>query len=152
MEETKKRLEEEEQRLYKERMATLESGGDYTVVNRLGYMGKYQFGKKTLRGLMRTGYLETVGLKNFTKNVELQERAMDALIQHNLDYIKRNDLDKYVGRRIGGVKITLNGMLAGSHLVGPYAVKRYLKTNGRVIKKDANGTSVVDYLSEFENG
>jgi hypothetical protein len=136
---------------FKERMAQLESGGDHTVINRFGYIGKYQFGKKTLKGLARDGYMERVNYTDFLNNVELQEKAMDALIQCNTDYIDRNDMMKYVGKTIGGVKVTKYGMLAGAHLVGPYAVKRFLKSNGRIIKRDGNGTSVKDYMKEFEH-
>ena len=131
---------------YKIKMGKLESNNNYKIVNRYGYLGKYQFGKKTLKGLIKEGYLKTDNINDFLKDPELQEKAMDALINCNLDYISRNNLNKYIGQTIGGISISLTGLLAGSHLVGPYAVKRYLKTNGRVIKKDANGTSVKDYM------
>lgn len=131
---------------YKIKMAKLESNNNYIIVNRYGYMGKYQFGKKTLKGLIKNGYLKIDNINNFLDSPTLQEKAMDALIQCNLDYIERNNLGKYIGKNIGGVTISLTGLLAGSHLVGPYAVKRYLKTNGRIVKKDANGTSVKDYM------
>ena len=133
---------------YKNKMAKLESNNNYQIVNRFGYMGKYQFGKTTLKRLVRKGYLKTNNLHNFLKDSNLQEKAMDALIQCNLDYISRNNMDDYIGQNIGGITISLTGMLAGAHLVGPYAVKRYLKTNGRAIKKDANGTSVKDYMEK----
>lgn len=133
---------------YKIKMAKLESNNNYRITNRYGYMGKYQFGKKTLKGLIRNGYLKVNNIDDFLYDNELQERAMDALIICNLDYITRNKLTSYIGKEIGGVTISLTGLLAGAHLVGPYAVKRYLKTNGRVVKKDANGTSVKDYMRE----
>jgi len=114
-------------------------------------MGKYQFGKSTLRLLAEKGYIEPVNYTEFLNNVELQEKAMDALIKVNTDYIYRNKLNLYIGKKIKNTKVTMNGLLASSHLVGPYAVKKFLHTDGRVNKKDGNGTSVVDYLSKFQN-
>lgn len=134
---------------YKDMMGYLESRGNYKIVNRFGYMGKYQFGKRTLKGLVRKGYLKTDNLGNFLEDVELQEKAMDALIQYNLDFFERNDLLKYIGRTIGGVKISLTGMLAGAHLVGPTSVKRYLKSNGRTVRKDGNNMSIKTYMNKL---
>lgn len=136
---------------FKYRMAMLESNNDHTVVNRFGYMGKYQFGMSTLRLLAKRGYMEPVTKTEFLRDVMLQEKAMDALIKENRNYIYRNKLNLYIGKKVRNTKITLEGMLAASHLVGPYAVKQFLYTDGRVNKKDGNGTSVVDYLSKFEN-
>jgi hypothetical protein len=42
---------------YLNTMSYLESRGRYDVVNRFGYMGKYQFSKRTLIGLRNNGYL-----------------------------------------------------------------------------------------------
>ena len=136
---------------FKAKMSLLESNGDYKVVNRFGYMGKYQFGKSTLKLLQRKGYIEHFTYKEFLENEQLQEKAMDALIKVNKEYIYRNKLNLYIGKKIMNTKITMNGLLASSHLVGPFAVKKFLHTDGRVNKKDGNGTSVVDYLREFEN-
>lgn len=136
---------------FKERIAYMESRGDYHVVNKYGYVGKYQFGWSTLKLLVKRGYLKVPlkRLRNFRYDVELQEKAMDALIKCNVDYIERNKLNKYVGRKVGGVKVTYEGMLAGAHLTGPYSVKQFIKSRGRIIKKDGNGTSVVDYMRRF---
>lgn len=150
---------------FKIEMARLETGSlanPYQVVNRYGYTGKYQFSKTTLRRLAQMGYLKATPaeLLNFKQDPELQERAMDALITHNKDILKRYKLNQYVGRTIGGVKITMEGMLAGAHLVGPYAVKHFVTNGGSlssvkvggvtVNKYDGNGTSVKDYMKQFE--
>lgn len=147
-------------------MARLESGGisePYQAINRYGYMGKYQFSKKTLRGLVRTGYLKATNkeLRNFMRDPELQERAMIALVKSNSRTLLNYGLKKYIGREINGVKVTMSGMLASAHLLGPYAVNHYLKNNGSlektkirgvVIRKyDGNGTSLEDYMKHFEN-
>ena len=55
-----------------------ESSNRYTVVNKWGYMGKYQFGKRTLKSL---GY--DVSRKEFLNSPHLQEMAMIDLLLHN---------------------------------------------------------------------
>ena len=117
-----------------------ESTNDYTRVNKWGHLGKYQFSKKTLRGL---GYKVTP--QQFLDNPELQEQAVRDLLIEN-KRIMRKFITKYEGIIINGITITESGILAATHLVGPRAVKRYLNSNGKRIKKDALGTSIEDYM------
>ena len=117
-----------------------ESTNDYTKVNKWGHLGKYQFSKKTLRGL---GYKVTP--QQFLDNPELQEQAVRDLLIEN-KRIMRKFITKYEGTIINGITITESGILAATHLVGPRAVKRYLNSNGKRIKKDALGTSIEDYM------
>lgn len=134
------------------KMALLESNNNYNAVNRYGYLGKYQFSRATLRGLKSQGYLDITEqqIVDFKSNVLIQERAMKALITHNLNYLSRKGMFKYIGREIGGVKITVNGLLAASHLVGPYGATQFVKSGGKINKKDGNGTSAKDYMKVFE--
>lgn len=120
-----------------------ESNNDYTKVNKWGYLGKYQFSKRTLRGL---GY--KVKPEVFLNNPQLQEQAVMDLLIDNKRVMKKHII-KYTGKTINNIKITESGILAATHLVGPRAVKRYLKSNGKRIKKDALGTSVEDYMKTF---
>lgn len=122
-----------------------ESNNDYTKVNKWGYLGKYQFSKRTLRGL---GY--KVKPEVFLNNPQLQEQAMMDLLIDNKK-VMRKQISKYVGKNINGILITESGILASTHLVGPKAVKRYLRSNGRKVKQDALGTSVEDYMELFGN-
>jgi len=129
--------------LFLHSLGKYESNNDYTKVNKWGYLGKYQFSKRTLRGL---GY--KVKPKVFLNNPQLQEQAvMDLLIDNKR--VMNKHITKYTGKTINNIKITESGILAATHLVGPRAVKRYLKSNGRRIKKDALGTSVEDYMKTF---
>ena len=61
-----------------------ESGNRYDVVNQFGYMGKYQFGKSTLKTLKIK-----VTKDAFLNSPDLQEYAM----QQNLLYNKRGGAD-----------------------------------------------------------
>ena len=62
---------------FKEALAFKESQGKYKAVNTLGYLGKYQFGKTTLK---RFNIYNTT---DFLNNPELQERAFVALCSVN---------------------------------------------------------------------
>ena len=118
-----------------------ESTNRYDVVNPWGYMGRYQFGKSTLKGL---GY--DVSRKEFLSNPELQEEAMLSLLKHNKDKLQKY-IDVFDGKTINGIYITESGILAAAHLGGQGSVKRYFR-NGKVFK-DGNGTKITSYMDKF---
>ena len=125
---------------FKEAVAFKESMGLYHLVNTYGYMGKYQFGKTTLRG---------VGIHDsslFLKSPELQEKAFKALVARN-KWELRNEIKRYEGKVIGGIKITESGLIAAAHLGGAGSVKKFLRT-GEVFH-DGYGTSIKSYLKRF---
>ncbi len=64
-------------------------------------------------------------------------------------WILRKDIKRYVGRNIGGVKITESGILAAAHLAGAGNVKKYLRSGGAIAFSDAFGTSIKHYLRKF---
>ena len=118
-----------------------ESGNRYHITNKFGYMGKYQFGKATLKGL---GY--NVSRKEFLNNPNLQEEAMLSLLNHNKEKLQTY-IDIYDGKTINGIYITESGILAAAHLGGQGSVKRYFK-NGKVFK-DGYGTKITSYMNQF---
>jgi len=118
-----------------------ESTNRYDVVNKWGYMGRYQFGKSTLKGL---GY--DVSKKEFLSNPELQEEAMLSLLKHNKEKLQKY-IDVFDGKTINGIYITESGILAAAHLGGQGSVKRYFR-NGKVFK-DGNGTKITSYMDKF---
>ena len=127
--------------LFLEDLGHRESGNRYDVVNQFGYMGKYQFGKSTLRTLKIK-----VTKEAFLNSPDLQEYAM----QQNLLYNKRK-LQKYIDRFDGclvdGILITESGILAAAHLGGPGSVKKYFRS-GKVAK-DGNGVKITNYMKRF---
>jgi len=127
--------------LFLDALGYQESGNRYWVVNRYGYMGRYQFGRETLQGL---GYYIT--RKEFLNTPDLQEEAMLKLLNHN-KFVLRNYIKHYVGRKVYGVKVTESGMLAAAHLVGPEQVKEFLRT-GKVAR-DGNNTTMTSYMRRF---
>ena len=118
-----------------------ESGNRYDITNTWGYMGKYQFGKSTLKGL---GF--EVTRKEFLNNPQLQEEAMMALLLHNKEKLQ-NYIDLFDGETINGMYISESGILAAAHLGGQGSVKRYFR-NGKVFK-DAYGTKITSYMKQF---
>ncbi|MGB1307656.1 MAG: peptidoglycan-binding protein LysM [Oceanihabitans sp.] len=127
---------------FKEALAFKESRGDYFTVNKFGYMGKYQFGKSTLKML---------GVNNsnqFLKSPELQEKAFIANLQRN-KWILRKDIKRFTGKTINGVLVTESGILAAAHLAGPGSVKKYLRSYGKNGFEDAFGTSIRFYMKKF---
>lgn len=127
---------------FKEAIAFKESQGDYDKVNSLGYIGKYQFGMNTLAA---------IGIKNRTRFINspsLQERAFVALLSKN-KWELRDEIEKYEGRIVDGVRITESGILAAAHLGGAGSVKKFLETKGKRKCKDAYGSSVKSYMKQF---
>lgn len=127
---------------FKEAVAFRESRGKYHLVNSLGYLGKYQFGKRTLR------HFKIYDTKDFLNNPELQEKAFMALCERNKWRLEK-EIKKNVGKKINGIEITESGIIAAAHLAGAGSVKKYLRSNGRDIFKDAYGTNIQYYLKKF---
>ena len=127
---------------FREAVGFKESRSRYHIVNKYGYMGKYQFGKSTLKRL------KIYNVENFLKNPEQQERAFKALCSLN-KHILRRDIKWSVGKKINGVVITESGILAAAHLSGAGNVKKYLRSNGGVDFNDAFGTSMQNYMKKF---
>lgn len=118
-----------------------ESGNRYHITNKWGYMGKYQFGRSTLKGL---GFKVTK--QEFLNNPQLQEEAMMALLLHNKEKLQKY-IDVFDGQTVNGMLITESGILAAAHLGGPGNVKRYFKKGKQF--KDGNGTKLTSYLTKF---
>jgi hypothetical protein len=118
---------EEELQNFLDALGFRESGNRYHITNKWGYMGKYQFGRSTLKGL---GFKVTK--QEFLNNPQLQEEAMMALLLHNKEKLQKY-IDVFDGKTVNGMLITESGILAAAHLGGQGSVKRYFK-NGKVFR------------------
>lgn len=127
---------------FKQAIAVKESQSNYKRINSIGYMGKYQFGKSTLHVL---GIKDSTAFMNSPK---LQEKALMGLLSYN-KFLLQKEIKAYEGKAISGVLITESGILAAAHLGGAGAVKRFFKTNGKSVRKDAYGTSILSYMKRF---
>lgn len=123
------------------RIGYVESGNRYGIVNRWGYMGKYQFGKETLQALD----IKTTK-KEFLLSPMLQEKAMDKLLKENKKSLRRY-IKKYDGKIVHGVLVTESGILAAAHLGGAGNVANWFK-HGEDFK-DGNGTPITRYMKIF---
>ncbi len=127
---------------FKEALAFKESRGDYFTVNTYGYLGKYQFGKNTLK------LIGVYNTKKFLADPILQEKAFIANAERN-KWILRRDIKRFVGKKIGGVLVTESGILAAAHLAGPGSVKKFLRSYGAIGFADAYGTTIRTYMKRF---
>ena len=127
---------------FKEALAYRESRGSYTVVNRFGYMGKYQFGKRILR------FFGVNDMDEFLNSPEQQERVFTLSLQRSKWFL-RKEIEKYVGKKINGIEITESGILAAAHLAGATSVRKYFKCQGNYDFADGNGITLQHYLKHF---
>jgi len=119
-----------------------ESSGNYKIVNQYGYLGKYQFGRKTLNNIG----MENISNREFLSNPELQEEAMQRLMLLNYKSLKRY-ITKYEGTVVHGVLVTKSGVLAAAHLGGAGNVRKWFRRG--IVFKDANGTKITSYMRQF---
>jgi len=119
-----------------------ESSGNYKAVNQFGYLGKYQFGRKTLDAL---GYTD-ISNRVFLANPQIQEEAMYDLLTHNRKILRRQ-IEKYNGQVVNGILITESGILAAAHLAGPGNVKKFFRKGYEF--RDGNGTKMTSYIVKF---
>ena len=120
-----------------------ESGNRYSVVNKWGYMGRYQFHISTVEGV---GIKATK--KQFLNSPSLQEEAMDRLLTHNYKSLRRY-IRKYDGKVLHGVLVTKSGVLAAAHLGGAGNVRNWFRKGENFA--DANGTQITKYMKIFSN-
>ena len=133
-----------------------ESSGVYDVVNTEGYMGAYQFGDARLKDYKKaTG--EKFDNKTFIKDKKLQDKVFKWHTNDIKNYITKNKLDSYIGKKINGVLVTWNGLIAVAHLGGNTGMRKFLQSNGKYNPNDAPqnsgsvGTSLTDYLNKFKD-
>jgi hypothetical protein len=119
-----------------------ESSGNYKAVNRYGYLGKYQFGRKTLNAIN----MKHVSNRQFLSSPELQEEAMQRLMLANYKSLRRY-INKYNGTIVHGVLVTKSGVLAAAHLGGVGNVRKWFRRG--IVFKDANGTKITSYMKQF---
>lgn len=131
---------------FKNFLGFFESGSDYYKVNRFGYLGKYQFGEGTLK------MYGVRNLSEYRNNPALQEKVFLMNVMRN-KWILRREISWYSSRYLNGTYITESGIIAAAHLSGPGNVKKYLRSHcdPDLDKKDANGTSISNYLKIFKN-
>ena len=139
--ETKKKTIVKDYYLFLNDLGHQESGNRYDVVNRFGYMGRYQFGKSTLRTLKIK-----VTKEAFLNSPNLQDYAMHSLLCYNKKKLQKY-IDSFDGQVVHGILVTESGLLAAAHLGGQGSVKKWFRT-GKV-RSDGNGVKITSYMKKF---
>lgn len=142
---------------YREKIAEKESGRNYTKINTLNYMGKYQFGAAALTdlGYVKKGFSNKDlkndsawtgkdGVTSYTKFLEktsVQDQCMKTFTNNNYKILRnkgvlRNDSDAN----------HCAGLLAVAHLKGAGDAIKFGR--GEPVKPDAYGTSPEKYYKE----
>ncbi len=145
----------------------IESNHRWDIVNKHGYMGKYQIGKIQL---LELGY-DTVWVEEVVNSIQEVEDSTGKISYH-LDlavftpskqeeainkyfskmekiYLKKH-IKRYVGKTIDGIRITKAGILSAS-MLGHGKVCKFLESDGKDNRTDRNGQSIKFRLKKFEN-
>ena len=142
---------------FKRKLGQSESSGNYDIliqVNQRKFLGKYQFGYLALEDLgfiknkRWTGAYGIYSDNAFLKSPRVQELAATKWFNIIVERLKQTKLISKIGKTIHGVKITLSGLIAASHLAGVNGTNKYL--NGGRNRSDKFGTSIRDYLIKFK--
>ena len=130
---------------YRRTLALQESGDKLDAFNEdENAMGLYQAIPSTLEDFKKQKDL-SFSNDAFLNSKPLQESFQDWFEGKTLKYIKQHDLDKFVGKVVGGVPVTKSAMLAMAHLGGDFGMRQFLETNGAYNPGDANKTRLRDY-------
>lgn len=133
-----------------------ESSNRYDLINRFGFMGRYQIGKPALRdiGWMNgnewTAEAAEYGVasqEDFLANPAAQDAAIELYHQTLWRYLANYGMTEYIGQTYQGIEITASGLIAGAHLVGAKGLSDAIK-NDEVIT-DANKTPAHSYMELF---
>lgn len=133
-----------------------ESGGNWGAQNNVmgaggkaGHFGRLQFGQARLQDAMNAGALpQGTTPQQFMASPEMQKSVENWHFADIGNNIARAGLDKAIGQNIGGVPVTMQGMLNAAHLGGFGGLKRHIDTGGAYNPSDANGTRLSDYMAK----
>lgn len=131
-----------------------ESGNNFGAVNSdTGASGRLQFTADRLADAKKAGVIpQGMTLEQFRADPTAQQ-ATEAWHWGDINkFITDNDLDQYIGKTVGGVTITADGMRSMAHLGGKEGMKKFLETGGTYNPADSNGTKISDYGSNFNGG
>ena len=132
---------------FTDKMKSSESSGDYEIVNDRGYIGAYQFGDARLEDY-QTATGSTFTKEEFLANKELQDEVFEWHVDDIKKYMSRTGLDSWVGEKILGVEVTLEGLIAVAHLGGKDGLRQFLESDGEYNPSDGK-TTLRDYLIKF---
>lgn len=133
---------------------TSESGGNWQAQNDAvgaggarGHFGRAQFGQARLQEAIAAGAIPSgTTPQAFMQSPELQKAAENWHFGDIDKTIRDSGMGTLIGKSIGGVPVTLDGLRAVAHLGGKGGLAKFVASGGRYNPSDANGTSLTDYL------
>lgn len=141
-----------------------ESRLDPNARNPFGFVGIFQMGEAALQdaGYYRgdatrandwsggwTGVGGITSLTDFHARPDVQVQAIVAYHNQLVTQIRRSGLDRSIGSTVGGVPITLSGLVAGAHLVGIANLGRFVNSAGATVPRDGNNVPITRYIAEL---
>lgn len=133
---------------------TSESGGNWQAQNDAvgaggarGHFGRAQFGQARLQEAIAAGAIPAgTTPQAFMQSPELQKAAENWHFGDIDKTIRDSGMGTLIGKSIGGVPVTLDGLRAVAHLGGKGGLAKFVASGGRYNPSDANGTNLMDYL------
>jgi integrating conjugative element protein (TIGR03758 family) len=141
-----------------------ESRLDPNARNPYGYIGLFQMGEAALQdaGYYRgdatrandwsgswTGSGGINSLADFYARPDTQVQAIVAYHNRLLAQIRQFGLDRSIGSTVGGVPVTLSGLVAGAHLVGIGNLQTFINSSGSTLPRDGNGVAITTYMAQL---
>lgn len=150
---------------FEQKLAGRESGGNASIVNSEGYLGRDQMGAPRMASLgiytpapgeidPKTGAWnhQTNGTFNIPGHPEVRTKQ-DFL---NSDPAQRaafavhvGDIDRTIASTPGADRFDVNGLRAVAHLGGTGVLRPFVASGGRLNRADSNGTTLVSYYNQF---
>lgn len=126
-------------------ISMFESRNNYGIVNGQ-YWGAFQIGDVARKEIG----LSCMTPEIFCHDIELQNWAMNKIMQKNYEYLYPT-IEKYKipmkgGILVGNNLVTVSGLIAGAHLVGASAAIQFVESDGKEIVEDGNHVPITKYL------
>lgn len=112
------------------------------MINQSGFKGKYGTSDYIIEKIAK------LTSSQFLNNPKEQEIAMNKAIFIYYGFLKQENLLRYLGQEIGGMKITLEMLFAGCHF-SPTYLQLFLMSNGKTNSKYGN-ISISYYMKLFK--
>ena len=139
-----------------------ESGGNYSAQNnavgsggKVGHFGALQFGQDRLTDAKNAGVIPP----NMTPDEfmaagkPVQDKVADWHFKDIDEQSKKNGLEQYYGKTIGGVLINRDAIRGMAHIGGISGAKAFIESGGKKNPSDGpngvGGTSIADYGKRF---
>ena len=139
-----------------------ESGGNYSAQNnavgsggKVGHFGALQFGQDRLTDAKNAGVIppNMTPEQFMAAGKPVQDKVADWHFKDIDEQSKKNGLEQYYGKTIGGVLINRDAIRGMAHIGGISGAKAFIESGGKKNPSDGpngvGGTSIADYGKRF---